>query len=170
MAYKQIPKSKASKLAFTSQEEAIKVLEQEGRKLKYCALKVWRQYLSSYKPKQYAVHRTGIRGKRTGDSLHSIKLGKVKKISDDEYGIEVTFRNDLAYHDSVIADNQPQGHAIMLISFGWRVKNGWHKKIEHFGYRQGYNYLGKVQKMYNSKKDKRITLEIQWLGKDNYLK
>ena len=168
----QIPQSKQSKnnIVFDSDEEAIRVLSAEGRKLEDCCKKVWRQYLASYKPKTYAVHLTGVKGRRTNNSLNSIKLGKVKKISDDEYGIEVTFRNDLAYHNSVIGSSQPKGHAIMLIIFGWKVKKGKHRNIEHFGYRQGYDYLGKVEKMYNKIKDKRISLEIQWLGNKNYTK
>lgn len=168
----QIPQNKQSKssLVFDSEAEAIRVLKAEGKKLEACAKKVWQQYLASYKPQMYAIHLTGVAGKRTGNSLKSIKVGQVKKIGNDEYGIEVTFQNDLAYHESVFGKSQPQGHAIMLISFGWRVKKGKHRNIEHFGYRQGYDYLEKVQKMYNNIKDKRISLEIQWLGSKNYTK
>lgn len=169
----KIPQNKKSKskLVFDSEEEAIRVLRLEGKKLEDCCKKVWNLYLASYTPTEYASHKEGYSaGQRTMASLDSIKLGVVKKISKDEYGIEVTFRNKLAYHDSVIGKSQPQGHAIMLISFGWKVKKGSHRKIKHFGYRQGYDYLGKVEKMYNKVKDKRISLEIQWLGKKNYTK
>lgn len=153
----QIPTSMGSKNSpfFDTDQEAIKALEAEGRKLKYIAIKMWRRYLSSYKPEAYI---------RTRKSQRSIKLGRVKKLSNNEYGIEVTFDNKLAYHDSVIGKDQPQGHAIMLISTGWKVKNGWHKNIENFGYRDGFNYLGKVQEEYDKVKDTRISLDIQWIG------
>lgn len=162
---------KQSNIYFESDAEAIRVLKAEGKKLEECCKKVWRQYLASYTPKAYASHKQGYSaGQRTMASLDSIKLGTVKKVSNDEYGIEVTFKNELAYHESVIGKSEPKGHAIMLISFGWRVKRGKHRNIKHFGYRQGYDYLGKVQKMYDGMKDPRISLEIQWLGNKNYTK
>ena len=167
---KKIPSNLNSKKVFETEEEAIKVLELEGRKLKYCAIKVWRSYMQSYQPSKYAEHLTGQDGVRTKRALQSIKLGKVKKYSKDEFSIEVTFVNKLAYHDSVFGREYPQGHAIMLISSGWKVKRGWHKKIKHFGYYRGFDYLGKVQKMYDGMRDNRVSLEIQWLGSDNYTK
>lgn len=154
-----LPKSLSKNGLFQTDDEAKKVLKEEGRKLKYCALRVWRQYLSSYKPKQYI---------RTKDSVNSIRLGNVYKTADGEWNIEVTFVNDLAYHDSVIGRNQPQGHAIMLISYGWNVKGGVHKDIPRFGKYGGFDYLGKVFKMYDGIRDKRVSLDAQWLGRDNF--
>lgn len=170
---KALPSYKESDKLFKGDIEAIAVLKAEGKKLEECAKKVWRLYLSSYQPKVYAVHKTNIKGERTHASLASIKLGDVKRVGQDEYQIEVTFLNDLAYHDSVIGNKRrkhKQGHAIMLISFGWRVRKGAHRNVKHFGYRQGYDYLGKVARMYNKKRDKRVSLEIQWLGKKDYLR
>lgn len=141
---------------FDSEKEAIKALEAEGRRLKYIAIKIWRQYLSSYQPKQYV---------RTRKSQKSIKLGKVKRLDGDTFGIELTFQNDLTYHDSVFGKSQPRGHAIMLISTGWKVKKGKHKDIYRFGYYEGFDYLGKVEQAFNSGKHKGISLEIQWSGK-----
>lgn len=156
--------SPPNKHQFDSEMEAVKVLEAEGRKLKYVAIKVWRQYLSSYKPKYY-VDGTG---KRTKDSLRSIKLGRVIKVDEDTIGIEVTYQNDLAYHESAFGGEYPQGHAIMLISQGWQVSQGWHQNIDRFGHYSGFNYLKKVREEYNKIKDKRISLDVQWLGNDDY--
>jgi hypothetical protein len=157
----KIPQSKQSNLYFESDEEAIKVLTAEGRKLKYIAVKVWRKYLGSYQPKRYI---------RTRDTQRGIKLGKVKKVGDNEWGIELTFENDLMYHDSYVGKGQPQGHSIMLLSSGWKAVN-LERKIgvrQNFTRHKGINYLGEVAKAYNSQKHKGITLEIQWSGK--YLK
>lgn len=167
-----IPTTNNSLLTFDSDAEAIRVLSLEGRKLKYIAIKIWRLYLSSYSPNTYAVHKTGVLGKRTGKSLQSIKLGKVKKIGVDDWGIELTYLNDLAYHDSVInrkdGRKHAQGHSIMLISQGWKAKKGKNKNVERFGYYEGFDYLGQVQREYETVKDKRVTLDIQWLGKKNF--
>lgn len=146
----------ANILAFDTEMQARIALEAEARKLKYIALKVWRKYLSSYQPKVYV---------RTRKSQSAIQVGKVKKLNENELGIEITFVNDLVYHNSVFGSSQPKGHSIMLISAGWKVKKGKHKDIYRFGYYEGFDYLGKVQQEYNAIKDKRINLEIQWSGK-----
>lgn len=141
---------------FDSEKEAIDALNREGRRLKYIAIKVWRAYLASYKPTKYV---------RTRKSQRGIKLGKVKKLSDDTFGIELTFVDDLMYHDSVIRKSEPKGHAIMLISSGWKVKKGKHRNIKNFGYFKGIDYLAQVEKEFEKSKHKGISLEIQWSGK-----
>lgn len=141
---------------FDSEEEAKRVLKREAKKLEACAKKVWRQYLESYQPKKYV---------RKGKAEKSIKVGNVKKLDDNNLYIEVTFQDDLVYHDSVISKSQPKGHAIMLISSGWRVKKGKHKNIHRFGYYEGFNYIEKVKEAYNAVKDNRISLEVEWSGK-----
>jgi hypothetical protein len=143
---------------FDSEEEAIKILKQEAKKLNSIAKNVWRSYLASYKPVEY---------KRTGNSLKSIRIGEFVKVNEETLGITVTFDDDLAFHNSYInkKTGKPQGHAIMLISQGWKVKRGWHKNIYRFGYYEGFDFLGKVADEYNAVKHPYIELEIQWHGK-----
>ena len=145
-----------SNFEFDSELEAIRALESEGRRLLFIAIKIWRQYLASYKPKEYV---------RTRKSQKSIKLGKVKRLEDDTLGIELTWEDDLAYHDSVITDGKPQGHSIMLISEGWKVRKGKHTDVYRFGYYEGFDYLSKVEEAFNNGKHNGITLEIRWAGK-----
>ena len=144
---------------FETDAEAKRVLKQEGRRLEQIAKKVWNGYLGSYSPKMYV---------RTGKSQKSIKLNNVFRVDENTWGIELTFQNDLTYHDSVFGKSQPKGHSIMLISSGWKVRKGWHKKIHRFGYYGGFDYLGKVIKEFNNGKHKGIELEVQWSG--NYTK
>lgn len=141
---------------FDSDAEAKRVLKQEGKRLEQIAKKVWREYLADYRPKVYA---------RTGKSQKAIKLNNIFKVDENTWGIELTFQNDLTYHDSVFGNSQPKGHSIMLISRGWRVSKGWHKNIPRFGYYEGFDYLGKVIKEFNNGKHKGIELEVQWSGK-----
>lgn len=157
----KIPKTKESGFDFTSDEEARRVLLAEAKKLKSIALRVWGRYMTSYQPKQYV---------RTRNSQRGIKIGVVKKYDMNTWMIEVTYENDLMYHDSVIGKDQPKGHAVMLISSGWKAKN-LEKKIgvrEHFTRYKGFNYLGQVAKEYNAVKHKAVTLEVEWSGQ--YLK
>ncbi|MGV4321320.1 hypothetical protein [Bacillus mojavensis] len=156
----QIPqaKTKQSNLYFQTDQEAIQVLEKEGRKLMDIAKKVWRKYLASYTPKEYI---------RTGKTERGIKLGSVKKIGDNEHGIELTFQNDLMYHESVISQSEPKGHSIMLLSSGWTARK-LESKIgirENFTRHKGINYIGEVVKAYQSSKHRGIDLEVQWSGK-----
>ena len=141
---------------FNTEAEAKRVLKQEGKRLEQIAKKVWSEYLADYKPKVYV---------RTGKSQKSIKLNNVFKVDENTWGIELTFQNDLTYHDSVLGIGQPKGHSIMLISSGWKVKKGWHQKIHRFGYYGGFDYLGKVVKEFNDGKHRGIELEVQWSGK-----
>lgn len=139
-----------------TEEQAIRTLQQEGRRLKYIALKVWRKYLSNYQPKQYV---------RTRDTQRGIELGRVRKISPHVYGIDLKYENDLMYHDSVFGKNYPKGHSLMLISEGWRVRKGRHKDIYMFGYFEGADIIGQIEREYNKFKPRGITLETQWTGK-----
>jgi hypothetical protein len=148
-------KSNDNIFEFDSEAEAIKALTEEGRKLKYIALKLWRKYLSEYKPKRYV---------RTRDSQNAIKLGKVKKHGEDSFSLELTFDDDLSYHDSVVKGNQPQGHSFMLISEGWKNRKGKNKNIHRFGYFEGINYIERVREAFNDKKHAGIILEIEWNG------
>lgn len=147
-----------NQFAFDSEEEARKELLRAGRELEKIAINVWRKYLSSYKPKVYV---------RTGKSEKSIKLGSVKKLDDNTLGIELTWVNDLAYHDSIFGEGNKQGHAIMLISAGWKAKK-LEKKIGRkyrLTYYEGFDYIGKVREAFESVKHRGIELEIQWSGK-----
>lgn len=142
-----------------SEQETRKLLEAEGRRLKYIAIKLWRKYLASYEPKKYA---------RTRKSQRGIKLGKVIRIDGNTLGIELTFENDLMYHDSVIKGSSKKGHSVMLISDGWHSKKLEKKikrKVYRFTYFEGTGYLYQVYKEYMGRKPVGITLETQWSGK-----
>jgi phosphoglucomutase len=148
--------SAESNFEFASEQDAIRALESEGKRLLRIARQVWRAYLTSYQPKSYV---------RTNNSDKAIKLGKVKKLDDDTLGIELTWQDDLTYHDSVVSSTgKPKGHSIMLISEGWKVKKGKHKDVYRFGYYEGFDYLAKVEQAFNSGKHAGISFEIQWAG------
>ena len=142
--------------SFDSEMEARRVLEEEGRKLKYIAVKQWRLYLSSYTPKRYVRKRK---------SQRAIKLGRVIKLDNNTFGIELTFENDLVYHDSVMVKGGNKGHSIMLISDGWHSKKAEQKlgrRIDNFTYFEGTGYLYKVYKEYMGVKHKGIIVDTNW--------
>ena len=148
-----------SQLQGMNEQQAIATLQKEGRRLKYIILKVWRKYLNDYSPKEYA---------RTRDTQRGIKLGSVRRYDGMHYAIEVTFENDLMYHDSVIGSSEKKGHSFMLISDGWKVKKGTHKNVKNFGYFEGVDLIGQIEKEYNAGRPMGVRLETHWSGK--YLK
>jgi hypothetical protein len=135
-----------------SEQEATKLLIQEGKRLERIAKKAFQTYYASYQPKEYV---------RTYDSNKAIKLGKVKKISPNQLGIELTWENDLAYHDSIFGGKK--GHSIVLISEGWHAekleaKIGKRYRLTYF---KGTGYLAKVIKIWERTAPKGITIELQ---------
>lgn len=144
---------------FDSEAEATAILKAEGQRLNKLAVDLWREYLNDYKPKVYV---------RTGHSIDSIKLGQVKRYDEDTLCIELTWEDDLTYHPSVFTNGFPKGNSILLISEGWRVSKGWHKNIERFGYYEGWNYLGKLQKAFEAEMHNGIT--FQYTGKQRAVK
>ena len=151
--------------------EIKRLMQAEGRRLKYIALKIWRETMSEYKPRVYAVHLGKKAGQRTRNSARAIKLGSVRKQPDGTFTIELTWDNDLVYHDSIF-QGQPKGHSVMLISEGWHSRKledwigrgGKDGRIERFTYFEGTGYLYKVYKEYMKSAPNGIFLDVQWSG------
>jgi hypothetical protein len=142
--------------AFDSEKEAEKALRAEARKFKYIAVKIWRRYLASYKPAQYI---------RTRKSQNSIQIkSKLIRLPNNELGMEITWEDNLAWHDSVLPNSKQKGHSIVLISEGWhsaKLEKIMGRAIYRFTYYKGFNYLGKVITEYDKVRDKRIGFELE---------
>jgi hypothetical protein len=141
---------------FDSDQEAEKVLRAEARKFKYIAVKMWRRYLASYKPKEYV---------RTRKSQKSIQIrSKLIRLPNNELGMEITWENDLAWHDSVVPKSSKKGHSIVLISEGWhsvKLEKILKGAVYRFTYYEGWGYLDKVIREYDKVRDKRIGFELE---------
>ena len=159
MARRTLSDSLQSYLHGMSEEQAIKILEMEGRRLKYIALKVWRKYLSSYQPKEYV---------RTRNTQRGIKLGRVRRIDSNHFGIDLMYENDLMYHDSIFGADQPKGHSLMLISDGWhskKLERRYGRRIYMLTYFEGADIIGQIEREYNKYKPLGVTLETKWSGR-----
>ena len=145
---------------YDSDAEAILALQAEGRRLQKIAEKLWREDMASYQPAMYI---------RTYNSQKAIKLGNVKRLDALTWGIELSFDNDLSYHESQFdklngTNNYKKGHSFMLISEGWAVSKGNHWGIYRFGYFEGTDYITRVIQAFNSGSRGRIALEANWQG------
>ena len=144
------------------EEEAIALLRKEGKRLERIARGIWSEYIETFEPKQYV---------RTYDSEKAIRLGRVKKISEDEFGIELTFDDDYAYHPSIIKNKSKthkEGHSFMLISEGWnasKLEERIGRSVYKLTYFEGINYIGRVKEAFNSKAPNGILLVVNWKGK-----
>lgn len=159
MARRTLSDGLQSYLHGMSEEQAIKTLEMEGRRLKYIALKVWRKYLSSYQPKKYV---------RTRNTQRGIKLGKVRRIDSNHFGIDLMYENDLMYHDSIFGADQPKGHSLMLISDGWhskKLERRYGRRIYMLTYFEGADIIEQIEREYNKYKPLGVTLETKWSGR-----
>lgn len=150
----------AYSLTSTNQRQLI---IQEGKKLERIARREWEAYYQSYTPKQYI---------RTYKSRDALKLKTPTKRIDGGWDIELTWEDDLAYHDSRFGKKNNRGHAIMLISDGWesrklKAKLGG-KRIERLTDFDGTGYLYNVYKKYLAVADRTITTNVIWSG--NYTK
>lgn len=144
-------------IGFNTEIEAKLALQREGKRLKMIADKLWRQYLDTHQGRPY--RRTNKADEK------AIKLGRVKRLDAFTWGIELSFVDELSYHDSIVSkDKKPKGHAFMLISEGWQVQKGSHKGVKDFGYFTGINYIGRVIQEYNDSAPKGITLKANWAG------
>lgn len=156
----KIPTAINSPLLFPTDKGAIFTLENDARKLKYIAAKVWRMYYNSYKPTVY---------RRTGNTALGIKMTGIQKDGVIGYKQIITFEDEKMYHRSYVHPGQPRGHALMLISSGWKSK----KLEERIGKRprytqyRGFNYLGRVKKEYLDVRHKGVSFRISWRGNDN---
>lgn len=156
----------SNELQAMSEREIKRRMHLEGRRLEQIALKLWRETMSKYEPKKYAVHLGKTAGTRTDRSEQAVKLGSVKKLPDGSFGIELTWENELVYHDSIFK-NQPKGHSVMLISSGWhskKLEKRMGRRINRFTYFEGTGYLYKVYKEYMNTAPEWIKLDTQWSG------
>lgn len=89
---------------------------------------------------------------------------------------EFSFDEDMAKSESILNElgdgtkdfSQYEGNRVDLIQGGWRVKkNVWFKNIEHFGYQEGYDFIGKAIDDTFSQIDTNDMVDIHVVGARN---
>lgn len=155
-------------LYFTDEKLLKAKLRVEIRELEKIARKTWQDYENSYSPKRYV---------RTGNSLKSLKVDEtiyylgVDVFGAHQYGMRVYWQNDLVYHNSVFKKGgHKKGHSVMLMGTYWyskklEAKQGHKPRFTRSSWYGGDSYLNDVIKAYESKKDSRMSVKIEWTGK-----
>jgi len=99
---------------------------------------------------------------RTYNMRDSISVDDVVRVypSKNQLVIDIVYSDD-AFHKSLWSDDVI--NSIELMNEGYKVKSGWHKDIEHLGYREGGHFLEKAIARFNKNNPLGIDIKIKLL-------
>lgn len=99
---------------------------------------------------------------RTYNMRDSIRVDDVVRVypSKNQLVIDIVYSDD-AFHKSLWSDDVI--NSIELMNEGYKVKSGWHKDIENFGYREGGHFLEKAIARFNKNNPLGIDIKIKLL-------
>lgn len=124
-------------------KDNLEPLREEALKLKAYVWAELREYYNSYTPTMY---------RRTYGLLNSLEVDKNVRVRNNVAIMDVYF-NERALGVSMFGNrgfHRTMGKAT-LIDKGWRVrKNVWFRKINHFGFQKGFNFINKSIKEFKN--------------------
>ncbi|MEH7347215.1 hypothetical protein V7122_25645 [Bacillus sp. JJ1532] len=118
-----------------------KILKDAGKQLEGYLKSELEAYFTSYTPVQY---------ERSGNTVKSIRVDEPKKISINEWSLEIYFDDKLANHDSVMGSDQPKGYTPWLLEVGWDVRDKVNYKAEMFTHHKGTQFVSKAINRFNA--------------------
>lgn len=91
----------------------------------------------------------------------SISVDDVVRVytSKNQLVIDIVYSDD-AFHKSLWSDDVI--NSIELMNEGYKVKSGWHKDIENFGYREGGHFIEKAIARFNKNNPLGIDIKINY--------
>lgn len=98
---------------------------------------------------------------RTYNMRDSISVDDVVRVypSKNQLVIDIVYYDD-AFHKSLWSDDVI--NSIELMNEGYKVKSGWHKDIENFGYREGGHFIEKAIARFNKNNPLGIDIKINY--------
>ena len=106
----------------------------------------------SYTPMEY---------ERSWKMRDSIYVDDYISVSIDTTRLSIRIKfNQNAFHKSLWGNEEV--NALLLMNDGFETKNGWHKDIPYFGYREGGHFLEKAMKRFNDSNEFGITVEAEY--------
>lgn len=143
-------------------------------------------YYASYTPVYYRNGFFGhllkpwgyVRTNMLSRSLENVAISMSETSTKNQKDItcEFTFDEDMAKSESALNElsggweefPQYEGNRVDLIQGGWKVKkNVWFKNIEHFGYQEGYDFIGKAINDTLAQIDTKDMIDIYVIGARN---
>lgn len=133
----------------------VQVLTEAGLELEGLLKEELENYFQSYEPTVY---------KRTGNTLASIQVGKPRKLTINEWELEIDFDEGLANHPSVFG--QEDGYTPWLLNSGWKTKLDSSLDINHFTRFVGTNFITKAVNTFNQNNKYGLIVEVFHNGED----
>lgn len=134
-----------------------RILREAGKELEKYLKDELNSYLDSYEPSVYD---------RTGNTLKSFRVSDPKKISINEWSIEIYFDDGLANHPSVFGGDQPDGYTPWLLHTGWRTKLDSTLDKENFTRFKGTNYITKAVERFNRSNKHGLKVQVYYNNQD----
>lgn len=131
------------------------VLIEAGHELENLLKEELDSYFMSYEPKVY---------KRTGNTLASIQFGQPRKLTINQWELDITFDETLANHPSVFG--QEEGYTPWLLNSGWKTKLDSTLNRDHFTRFQGTNYITNAVNRFNESNSYGLIVEVLHNGVD----
>jgi hypothetical protein len=131
------------------------VLTEAGQELQKLMIEELDAYFQSYTPTVY---------ERTGNTVNSIRVGQPKKISINEWSLEINFDDALTNHPSVFG--QEDGYTPWLLNTGWKTKLDATLDNEHFTRFKGTNFVTKAVNRFNDNNKHGLKVEVLHNGQD----
>jgi hypothetical protein len=129
------------------------VLSDAGRELEHLMIEELNNYFDSYEPKVY---------KRTGNTIASIRVGEPRKISINQWSLDITFDESLANHPSVFG--QEQGYTPWLLEVGWNIENKVVYSRPMFTKHPGTHYIQKAVERFNANNPHGLFVTVEHNG------
>jgi hypothetical protein len=132
------------------------VLKEAGNELQKLMIEELKIYFHSYEPTVY---------ERTGATIDSIVIGSPKKISINEWSLEITFDEGKAFHRSYISGDQPDGYTPWLLEVGWNIEDKVQPSRPMFTNHPGTHYIAKAVNRFNSSNEHGLKVTVEHNGK-----
>jgi hypothetical protein len=132
-----------------------KTLTEAGQELERLMVAELNAYYQSYNPTVY---------ERTGATVKSIMVGKPKKISINEWSLDITFDEGLANHRSYIGSDQPDGYTPWLLEVGWNIEDKVQPSRPMFTNHPGTHYITKAVNKFNANNKHGLIVAVEHNG------
>lgn len=132
-----------------------KVLTEAGKELQKLMIAELNTYYQSYEPTVYV---------RTGNTVDSIIVGKPRKITVNEWALDITFDEAKANHPSYISEGQPDGYTPWLLEVGWNIEDKVQPSRPMFTTHPGTHYITKAVKKFNASNKHGLKVTVEHNG------
>jgi hypothetical protein len=138
-----------------NESNIVSILTEAGQELEKLMIAELDSYFDSYSPTVYS---------RTGNTVKSIKVGKPRKVSVNEWSLAITFDEGLANHRSYIGADQPDGYVPWLLEVGWNIEDKVQPSRPMFTNHHGTHYITNAVEKFNASNTHGLKVTVEHNG------